>query len=500
MRLGIDFGTTRVVVAVADRGNYPVVTFDDGNGDGREYFPSLVAGRGGEVRFGFAAMEVAGDAGWGVRRSLKRHLAAFAPGRALFGRPLPEVLRLFLRDLRYALLNRSNLDPAEPLEVAIAVPANAAGAQRMCTADAVRDAGFKVVRVLDEPSAAALEYAWRRPRDAGVRRRHVAVYDLGGGTFDASVIALSNDLHEVLSTEGISQLGGDDFDRVLLDLAAAEAGVRLPGDGAELDALLEGCRLEKERLQPNTRSLTVDLGGRHGAIQIAVAAFEEALGPLLERTIQAVEAVLARISDRAGRDVEAHTVIYQVGGASSLPAVNRALRERFGRRVWRSPYPHASVAIGLAIAAEEGAGTRVTGRLSRHFGIWREADEGRSMTFDPLFERDTPLPAADEPPRQVVRRSRAAHNIAHYRFIEASHLTASGLPAGDVTPWADSLVPLVPELAGTPLEHLAVERLHHVGPEVVERYELDADGTISVSIKISPDGPSYRLNPLPVSG
>ena len=496
MRLGIDFGTTRVVVAAADRGNYPVVTFDDGNGDGREYFPSLVAGRGGEVRFGFAAAEVAGDAGWGVRRSLKRHLAAPDPGHQLLGRPVSELLRLFLRDLRHALLHHSNLGSVEPLEIAVAVPANAAGAQRLGTVDAFRDAGFDVVRVLDEPSAAALEYAWRRPRDADVRRRHVAVYDLGGGTFDASVIALADDVHEVLGTEGIARLGGDDFDRALLDLAAAETGIRLPGEGAELDALLEGCRLEKERQQPNTRTLTVDLGGRHGPVQIAAARFELAVRPLLEQSIDAVEAVLARVSARVGRDISSHTVVYQVGGASALPAVGRALRDRFGRRVWRSPYPHASVAIGLAVAAEEGAGTRVAGRLTRHFGVWREAEGGRAMVFDPLFERDTPLPAVGEPPQRIERRSRAAHNIAHYRFVEASHLSADALPAGDVTPWSEALVPLVPELAAVALDDVPVTRLAQAGPEVVEQYDLDGDGGITVTIDVGGGG-RHRFEALP---
>jgi molecular chaperone DnaK (HSP70) len=181
LHLGIDFGTTRVVVAAADRGNAPVVTFEGHDGEAREWYPSLVALRGDEIRTGFAAKAVARDPEWHLVRSLKRVLAACGPNHEIEGHPVRHLAGRFLTDLRDALVHRSNLrpEPGTRLRVAAAVPANAAGAQRLLTADAFASAGFEVVRVFDEPSAAGLEYAWRRPKDAEVKKRHVAVFDLG---------------------------------------------------------------------------------------------------------------------------------------------------------------------------------------------------------------------------------------------------------------------------------------------------------------------------------
>lgn len=495
MRLGIDFGTTRVVVAAADRGNYPIVTFEEPTGAGCEWYPALVATRDGEALSGFDAATRAEDPAWQLRRSLKTRLALAGPCDLFAGRPITEALRHFLDDLRRHLLEHSNLElaPEEDLEVAIAVPANATANQRMLTADAFRAAGFAVRRILDEPSAAGLEYAWRRPRDAGVRRRHLAVYDLGGGTFDASVIAMGDDLHEVLSTEGVQRLGGDDFDRVLLELAAGRVGLELPPEGPELDRLLEICREEKERFGPNTRRLTLELG-EAGTATVDAEEYEQALEPLIERTLSALDGALSRVAERAGEDLERSTVVYQVGGASALPAVGRALRGRHGRRVWRSPYPHASIAIGLAIAAEEEAAPRIVGRLGRHFGVWRERDEGRGAIFDPIFERDTVLPTPAEPAMSAVRRYRGAHDVAHFRFVEASRLGPDRAPAGDVNPWSEVCFPLDPSLRDRPLAGRPVSRLDGSGPLVEERYTLRADGTVEVEIAHLDAGFSERYD------
>jgi molecular chaperone DnaK (HSP70) len=494
MRIGIDFGTTRVVVARADRGNYPVVTFEGEAGAGSEWYPSLLAiTDGGEVRGGHAAA-----AGGGAPlRSIKRLLAASGPLGRVQGVPVPELVARFLTGLREALLGESNLGAraGEALEAAIAVPANAPAHQRMLTADAFARAGFQVVRILDEPSAAGLEYAWRRPDDAAVKRRHVAVYDFGGGTFDASVIAMSDALHEVITTEGVSRLGGDDFDEALLALSARLAERELPGPGSERDRLLELCRAEKERITSATRRVAPDLFADREPVAIPIAAYEEALAPLIDRSIAALEAALGRVSERAGVDVERSTIVYQVGGASQLPAVGRALRERFGRRVWRSPYPHASVAIGLAIASatvetarpsgarkpasEAEVSPRIAGSLTRHFGVWRERDAGAGLVFDPIFEKDLALREGE--PLERVRRYRAHHNVGHFRFVECSRLDG-GAPAGDVTPWREVRSPLVSELADAPLDGVEVRRLPVPGDEVEERYRCDANGIIEVEV------------------
>jgi molecular chaperone DnaK len=494
MRIGIDFGTTRVVVARADRGNYPVVTFEAEAGAGSEWYPSLLTiSDGGDVRGGHAAA-----AGGGAPlRSIKRLLAASGPQGRVQGVPVPELVTRFLVGLREALLGESNLGAraGEPLEAAIAVPANAPANQRTLTADAFARAGFQVVRILDEPSAAGLEYAWRRPDDAAVKRRHVAVYDFGGGTFDASVIAMSDALHEVITTEGVSRLGGDDFDEALLALSARLAERELPGPGTERDRLLELCRAEKERITSATRRVAPDLFADREPAAIPIAAYEEALAPLIDRSIAALEAALARVSERAGVDVERSTIVYQVGGASQLPAVGRALRERFGRRVWRSPYPHASVAIGLAIAAEAEASPRIAGSLTRHFGVWRERDAGAGLVFDPIFEKDLAL--RDGEPLERVRRYRAHHNVGHFRFVECSRLDG-GAPAGDVTPWREVRSPLVSELADAPLDGVEVRRLPVPGDEVEERYRCDVNVIIEVEVANLSAGYRRTYGPLEI--
>jgi molecular chaperone DnaK (HSP70) len=500
MRLGIDFGTTRVVVAAADRGNYPIVTFETESGDGVEWFPSLVAVRDGvdpnapeALRCGHDALAVAEEPGWALQRSIKRELTSSGLDAERLGLPLGRLAVRFLEQLRDALLHRSNLgaSPDEPLEVAIAVPANASATQRLLTADAFAQAGFKVLRILDEPSAAGLEYAWRRPSDAQVKRRHVAVYDLGGGTFDASVIGMSDALHEVLTTEGVTRLGGDDFDEALLALACHTAGVPQP-EGAERQRLLEACRSEKERTTSTTKRLQLELGDGK-SVTIPVSAWEEALSPLISDSLAALDAAIARTEERLGHEVGKHTVVYQVGGGSQLPAVGRALRDRFGRRVWRSPYPHASVAIGLAIAAEEEQAPRIAPNLTRHFGVWRERDAGRAAAFDPIFPKDTALPTG-EGRLEATRRYRAAHNIGHFRYVECSRLEGVS-PAGDVTPWAEIRSPLVATLAENSLDGVTVERLSRPGDLVEERYFCDGNGVIEVAIANLTAGYERRFSP-----
>ena len=228
MLLGIDYGTTRTVVAAVDRGNYPVVSFQTAEGDAQDWYPSLIAVRGDAHLCGLDAARHQDDPDWAVFRSFKRQLAALGPTAQL---PLGtgtvtalELLTAFLAQLQRDLVARSNLrlTPPEPLEAMIAVPANAHSNQRFLTLEAFRRAGFHVRGLLNEPSAAGIEYA-HHARSAGpsARRELVVVYDLGGGTFDASVINMVARRHEVVRSTGIAQLGGDEVDHVLLDLALA---------------------------------------------------------------------------------------------------------------------------------------------------------------------------------------------------------------------------------------------------------------------------------------
>jgi molecular chaperone DnaK (HSP70) len=486
VKLGIDFGTTRIVAAAADRGNYPLVAFDSSDGQTREFFPPLVAIRGSERRFGWSAWAVQGDREWTVLRSLKRLLKRAGPATELdLAGSRVAVMELaagLLSEFRRHLRQASTLPPgrAEPFEVMIGVPANANSNQRFLTAEAFRAAGFQVLGMLNEPSAASVEYGHReRAHRKGPRR--LLVYDLGGGTFDASLVEMEDDTHTVIATAGLPDLGGDDFDEILAALAletAGYAGQRL--SGAESFHLLEECRERKEALNPNTRRIVVDLERvRPGwdEVSIGVAPFYERCRPLTERTAEVVREMLAAHPERS---IE---TLYVTGGGSELPAVARVLKETFGRTVRRSAYMRSATAIGLAISADASAGYVLRDRFARHFGVWREADCGREVTFDVLFPRGLELPPRGAPPLRVVRSYRPAHNIGHFRYAEAARIGADGQPSGDLTIWDDIQFPFDPALGDGDLSRIGVSRQGDAGrSEVEEEYTCDSSGNVKVTI------------------
>lgn len=494
MRLGIDFGTTRTVVAVADRGNYPVVNFQMETGDVQPWYPSLVAVRGSERVLGLEAQARQLEPGWFCLRSLKRWLADVGPeSRITLGEqevPALELLTDYLAQLRRDLSERSNLEisSTEPLEVLIAVPANANSNQRFLTLEGFRRAGFRVLGMIQEPSAAGLEYAHRYGSKSGIGQKdYLVVYDLGGGTFDVSVISMKDRYHEVITDEGIARLGGDDFDQQLLELALSR--VALVGELSETARyhLLDECREQKERLHPNTRKLAIDFGRAIegvGEVVVTTEEFYERCAPLIKQTMVALETALARALAGAELEREPVAAIYLVGGSSELPLVSRLLRQRYGRRVRRSPYPYAATAIGLAIAADTQAGYELQERFTRYFGVWREAESGRRMVFDPIFLKDTLLPAATDPPLIYTRRYHSAHNIGHFRYLECSRVSDDGQPGGDITPWDEIRFPLDPALQNEPgLEHIPVYRVNQAESQVIqERYVCDHHGMIEVTI------------------
>ncbi|MDB4941939.1 MAG: Hsp70 heat shock protein [Labilithrix sp.] len=505
MKLGIDFGTTRTVVACVDRGNYPVLTFTDASGDAQDWFPSVVAERRGELRFGFEALATAGDPSFTAVRSFKRLLADASAGPSTeitvgdTTLTIDALITQFLAALKVAILERSNLeldgDEAE-LRSVVAVPANSSGAQRFVTLDAFRRAGFAPIAMLNEPSAAGFEYTHRHRDTLTSKRDHVVVYDLGGGTFDASLVRMRGRKHEVMGTAGVNQLGGDDFDEVLLELVLGKLGIaRTTLEARGLERLLDQCRDAKERLNPSSKKISIDVesalgdaspAGAPAMAVINVADFYAACMPLVNRSIDAMVPVMAKLEGAAEGEVpglDEIAGIYVVGGASELPIVARALRERFGRRVHRSPYPSAAIAIGLAIACDEAAGFELTDRYARTFGVFREAQAGAGITFDPIFTSDTALPARDGDPVSCRRDYRAAHNVGHFRFFECSAISEDGRPRGDMMVSGDILFPFDPALAaGGDLADVLVERTAR-GPRIEEEYSLDDSGIVAIRIK-----------------
>jgi molecular chaperone DnaK len=488
MKLGIDFGTNRIVVAAADRGNYPLISFESLDGTTPDWYPSLIALRGDERLYGWQAWDKQSDDSWIVVRSIKRLLEDAGPRTALDldGRhmQLTELLNGLASGLQVALRETSNLSlkPDEPLQIMLGVPAHANSNQRFLTVEAFRAAGFEVLGVLNEPSAASIEFGHRQ-RQGKSGSETILVYDLGGGTFDASLVSLDEKVHHVIASEGISTIGGDDFDHLLADLALEAAHIDLQArDEISASAwfrLLEECRTKKETLNPNSRRLTIDLEQANpewNSVQIQVAEFYEMARPLVEETIAAAEDLLSQ------KDGE-FEALYITGGGSELPLVSRVLRERFGRRVRRSTYARSATAIGLAIQADQPEAYRLSERLARSFGVWREADGGSRVVFDPLFERGIHLPAAGLPSLSIRRIYSPVHNIGHFRFLECSHRGADGSPSGEVALWDEIYFPYDPGLqAIEELKPVAVTHSSNGSHSVEELYECDSGGSITVTI------------------
>jgi molecular chaperone DnaK (HSP70) len=490
--LGIDFGTTRIVVAAADRGNYPLVSFETPDGGARDWYPSVVAVAGERRAYGWEAVEMHGKPGWTLVRSLKRELKTAGPfteiGVAAQRLNLSVLITEMLSALRRDLIERSTLkaDASTKLQVMLGVPANANSNQRFLTEEAARAAGFEVLGLSNEPSAAAVEFAHgsnseRRTSD----NASLLVYDLGGGTFDASLVALGDNEHAVLTADGISDLGGDDFDEILAELALKAA--KIPGaaqsslSDAERFMLLEECREKKEALNPNSRRVTVDLGRVRETwkeVSIPVDDFYEICRPLIEESRDVVESLIASCPQ-----ISVDT-LYVTGGGSELPPVARILREGFGRKVKRSAYMRSATAIGLAIRADEHEGPSLREQFARNFGVWREADNGRNVVLDVMFSRGSKLPVRGQEPLRVVRTYRPVHNVGHFRYLECSRLDIANQPQGEISNWDEVRVAYDPALRDFDVLPLHPERRFAPGegPLFEEEYTCDSSGQLKVRI------------------
>jgi molecular chaperone DnaK (HSP70) len=501
MKIGIDFGTTRIVVAASDRGNFPIVNFETPEGEVRDWFPPAVAVQGSTRMYGWEAVAKQNDAAWSVVRSLKRSLRGAGPHSLIEIGDEHLAVKLLLEEtmaaLHFDLRERSNLraKKGEKLEAMLGVPANANSNQRFLTEEAARVGGFEVLGLLNEPTAAALEFAHRNSQERKGRNNGLAVYDLGGGTFDVSLVALGETEHIVVATDGIPTLGGEDFDGILAELAMELSGRAASSlSHYESNQLLEECREKKESLNPNTRKLTIDLERAQPGweqVTVPVDAYYERCRPLIESTREVVERLLASEPETPV------DTLYVTGGGSELPPVARVLKETFGRRVKRSAYMRSASAVGLAIRAgsqtertSERSGDQITDQFTENFGLWRESDDGQNITFDLIFPRGAKLPAAGEPALHSVRAYQPAHNIGHFRYLECTHLNPLGQPTGEITNWDEILFPFdshlqqESEFTGQPVSRFDAPQSFLVR----EEYSCDASGNLRVTISTESTG------------
>ncbi len=374
--VGIDLGTTNSLVAyVDDRTGLPVVIPDR---EGRRLLPSVVGFTPDGILVGEAARRQLArrptDTVYSVKRlmgrgweDVKDELRYF-PFRVLpaegtvkltvGGREVtpPEVSAIVLR----ALKERAETHFGEPIERAVVtVPAYFNDSQRQATKDAGRIAGLDVVRIVNEPTAASLAYGLHR-LGQGV----IAVYDLGGGTFDISILRVKDGIFEVLATNGDTHLGGDDFDRVLMlwlleDVQAchhaelARDGIDLARDNEAMQELRLAAEAAKIRLSSEERTtLTLPFAGFTHHRVITRAELEALIGPLVAKTLGPCRRALA--DARLGpADIDQ---IVLVGGSTRVPLVKRRVQELFGKTPHSQLNPDEVVALGAAVQAQILAG------------------------------------------------------------------------------------------------------------------------------------------------
>ena len=370
--VGIDLGTTNSLVAYME-GDRPVVIPGE---DGLNLVPSVVAlDEKGQIVVGSAArkylIETADHAVYSVKRLMGRGVEDVQDELKLFPFRLAEdlapgeVLRIKLGDktftppeisafiLRQLKRNAERYFAAPVTKAVITVPAYFNDAQRQATKDAGRIAGLEVLRLVNEPTAAALAYGLDKKETATV-----AVYDLGGGTFDISILKLHEGIFEVIATNGDTHLGGDDIDNLLITIALSDIegdlGVDIRRNAEIVQAIRKAVIEAKIALSANEKTvLDVELpGGKRYQREITRAQFEQLIQPVIDRTVGPVRQAMKDAGLTAKQIDEA----VLVGGSTRIPRVRQLVEELFQRTPHSDLNPDEVVALGAAVQANILAG------------------------------------------------------------------------------------------------------------------------------------------------
>ena len=456
--IGIDLGTTNSCVAVIEGGEPVVIA----NAEGGRTTPSVVAfSKTGERMVGQVAKRQAVTNADRTVASIKRHMGdnykVTIDGKGFTPQEISAMVLKKLKDDAEAYLGQT------VSEAVITVPAYFSDAQRQATKDAGKIAGLDVKRIINEPTAAALAYGVDKDGE-----QKIMVYDLGGGTFDVSILEIGDGIVEVLATAGDTRLGGDDFDQRIMDYLVAEfkkaEGVDLTNDKMAMQRLKEAAEKAKIELSGMTSTainlpyITADATGpKHLDVTLSRAKFNEMTADLVERTMKPVRQAM---SDAGLKPSDLNKVLL-VGGSTRIPAVQDAVKGITGKEGFKGINPDECVALGAAIQGgvinQEVNDVVLLDVTPLSLGI-----ETMGGVFTKLIDRNTTIPtrksqifstAADNQPSVDV------HVLQGEREMAAYNKTLGNFQLGGIAPAPRGV------------------------PQIEVTFDIDANGIVKVSAK-----------------
>ncbi len=467
--IGIDLGTTNSCVAVLEGGEPTVIA----NAEGSRTTPSVVGfAKNGERLVGETAKRQAITNPDRTISSIKRHMGENYKVTIDNKDYTPQ-------DISAMILGKLKADAESYLgekvtEAVITVPAYFSDAQKQATKDAGKIAGLDVKRIINEPTAASLAYGLEKDEAS----HKILVYDLGGGTFDVSILELGDGVFEVLATNGDTRLGGDDFDEALLtfmaDSFAKENGVDLRADKMALQRLKEAAEKAKKELSSaqttnvNLPFITVNENGPlHMNMDITRAKFEQLTAGLVERTVEPMKKAMA---DAGVTNADIAKVIL-VGGSTRIPAVQEVVKKVTGKEPFKGINPDECVALGAAIQAGVLTG-EVNDVLLLDVTPLSLSIETLGGVATKLIERNTTIPTKKS---QIFSTAADNQTAVDIHVMQGEREMA----AGNITLGRFQLTGIPPAPRGV--------------PQIEVTFDIDANGIVNVSAKDMGTGKSQQI-------